>query len=83
MEVNLHVHYKVTNKILFLEAILCYGTVLNLVNLVRNEVLARYFNIFFIIWSFFFSSTQVTCYAFYFSSFFKGEKGDCHLSQGF
>lgn len=32
---------------MFLEAILCYGTVLNLVNLVRNEVLARYFNVFF------------------------------------
>ena len=31
----------------------------------------------------FYFSTQVTCYAFYFSSFFKGEKGDCYLSQGF
>ena len=70
-------------KILFLEAILCYGTVLNLVNLVRNEVLARYFNVFFIIWSFFFFLPRSPVTRFIFLLFLREKKETVILVKGF
>ena len=70
-------------KILSLEAILSYGTVLNLVNLVRNEVLARYFNAFFIIWSFFFFLPRSPVRRFIFLLFLRDKKETVILVKGF
>ena len=68
---------------MFLEAILSYGIVLNLVNLVRNEVLARYFNVFFIIWSFFFFLPRSPVRRFSFLLFLRDKKETVILVKDF
>lgn len=76
--------HKVTNKnIVFRSKSLLYGTVLNLVNLVRNEVLARYFKVFFIIWSFFFFLHRSPVTRFIFLLFLREEKETVILVKGF